>query len=127
MNKKLRLLFLSLLAVLMSTTTYAGQKFTYTFNGGSATSNPAGYFSYDTSGKWNFNAKYTGCEYDGKSYSNGLKMEGSTKIMFTSTTISTVTIVQSTWSANTIVFDGTELAIADAEQGTGCRGKGRCC
>ena len=121
MNKKLRLLFLSLLAVLMSTTTYAGQKFTYTFNGGSATSNPAGYFSYDTSGKWNFNAKYTGCEYDGKSYSNGLKMEGSTKIMFTSTTISTVTIVQSTWSANTIVFDGTELAIADAEQGTGCR------
>ncbi len=121
MNKKLRFLLFSLFAVFMSAASFAGDKFTYTLSGGKATSNPEGYFTYDTSGKFSFNAKFTGAEYDGVSYSNGLKMEGSTKIMFTSTATSTVIIVQSTWSDKTIKFDGTELAVADAEAGTGCR------
>ena len=48
-------------------------------------------------------------------------MESTTKILFTTTEESTVTIVQSTWSDNTINFDGAELAIASAADGTGCR------
>ena len=99
---------LSLLAflVLMVSNATAGEVFTYTFTGGKATSSPSGFFSYDSSGKFSFNSKFKDCEYDGESYSNGLKMEGSTKILFTTTEISTVTILQSNWSANTIKLDG---------------------
>ncbi len=100
---------------------HAGDVFTFTFNGGKATSEPAGYFSFDPNGKSNFNSKFKDCEYDGVKYSNGLKMEGSTKILFTTTVESIVTIVQSNWSANTIALDGEELAIADAEECTGGR------
>ena len=118
MKKLFTLLTLMLMAV---SATWVGDVFTYTFNGGKATSNPAGFFSHDANGKFSFNAKFTGCTYDGNSYSNGLKMEGSTKILFTTTVESIVTIVQSDWSENTIKLDGEELAIADAETGTGCR------
>jgi len=113
--------FLSLFALLMLfvTSAVAGSVFTYTLNG-EATSNPEGFFSYDTTGKFNFNAKFTG-EYDGVSYSKGLKMEGTTKILFSTTEESNVTIVQSTWSDNTIKLDDEELAVADAVEGTGCR------
>ena len=121
MNKKLRFLLFSLFAVFMSSASFAGDKFTYNLGAKPGTSTPAGFFSYDTSGKWNFNTKFTGGEYDGITFSQGLKMEGSTKILFTSTATSTVIIVQSTYYANTIKFDGAELAIADAEAGTGCR------
>ena len=103
--------FFSLLALLLFTVTtaWAGETFTYTLSGGKAVSSPSGFFSYDTQGKFNFNTKYTGCTYEGVEYSNGLKMEGSTKILFTTTEAATVTIVQSSWSSNTIKMDGTEL------------------
>ena len=120
MNKKLRFLFLSLLAVLTSVVTYAGDTYTISFNGSNSQST-AGYFSWN-SDKHNFNTKFNGATYAGISFTSGLKMEGATYVNFTSTATSTVIIVQSTWSANTIKFDGTELAIADAVAGTGnCR------
>ena len=77
------------------------------------------YFS--KSGKHNFNSKFNGCTYDGVSYTNGLKMEGDTNLSWTSTAVSTVVIVQSTWSDKTINFDGTALAVADAASITGGR------
>ena len=89
---------------------------------GSESSNPAGYFSHDTSGKFNFNSKYNGATYDGVTFTSGLKMEGSTVVTFSTTAASSiVTIVQSTWSANTIKFDGAELSVSDATAGTGYR------
>ena len=93
-----------------------------TFNLGTknGVSDPEGFFK-SVGEKWNWNNKFSGGEYDGVSFSTGLKMEGSTKIGFTTTYASTVTIVQSTWSANTITLDGSELAVADATDGTGCR------
>ena len=48
-------------------------------------------------------------------------MESATAIDFTTTAVSKVTIVQSTWSTNTIKLDDVELAVADAVEGTGCR------
>ncbi len=118
MKKILSLLCLFMLAI---SSAWAGEVFTFTFTGGKATSVPSEFFTHDTSGKWSFNSKFTGCEYDGVSYSNGLKMEGSTKILFTTTEVSTVTIVQSDWSSNTIKLDGEELAVADATECTGGR------
>lgn len=82
----------------------------------------SGNTSYFTnSSKHNFNAKFTGCTYDGTSFTSGLKMEGETTISFTNTNTATVTIVQSTWSDKTIKFDGTELTVGDAETITGGR------
>ena len=126
MKKILSLLCLLMLAM---TSAWAGDVFTYTFNGGKETSTPSEFFTHDASGKWSFNTKFTGCEYDGQSYSNGLKMEGSTKILFTTTETSTVTIVQSDWESSsvahgtpkTIKLDDVELAVADAETCTGGR------
>ena len=77
-------------------------------------------FSWN-SDKHNFNAKFTGATYDGITYTSGLKMESTTKVTFTSAAKADVTIVQSTWSDKTIKFDDTELAVADAETGTGYR------
>ena len=48
-------------------------------------------------------------------------MESTTRIGFTTAFVSRVTIVQSTWSANTIKLDDIELAVASAVEGTGCR------
>ena len=78
------------------------------------------FFTYNSS-KHNFNSKFNGCTYDGVSYTNGLKMEGATQVGWTSTSTATVTIVVSTWSANTIKFDGSELDNKDAEEITGGR------
>ena len=104
----------------------AGDIFIITFNGANAeTKNgetvDAGTFFSWNSAKHNFNSKFNGCTYDGVSYTSGLKMEGATSVSWTSTAEATVTIVQSTWSANTIKLDGTELAVADAEAITGGR------
>jgi hypothetical protein len=73
-----------------------------------------GYFSFGE--KHNFNSKFS-CTYSGVSYSKGLKMEGTTKVAFTtsSSTVSSVNIVQSTWSDFTIKFDDTELNVESAE------------
>ena len=118
---------LSLMALLLLTvaTAWAG---TATFNLGAApgTMSPANFFTHGDgtdAQKWNFNSKYNGGEYDGITFSNGLKMEGSTFINFTTNQVSTVTIVKAT-SANdskTIKFDGNELAINAAVAGTGCQ------
>ena len=110
--------------MVMCTTAWAGEVATFNLGAKPGTSTPAGFFTHEAAsaaGKWNWNSKFTGAEYDGMSFSQGLKMEGATAINFTTTEVSTVTIVQSTWSANTIKFDDTELAIADAADGTGCR------
>ena len=89
----------------------------------SGVSDPEGFFTHDTEGKWNFNSKYGGGEYDGTSYTMGLKMEASTSIYFTTTETTVVTIVQSTTynEGSTIKFDGEELPLASATAGTGCR------
>ena len=110
-----------MLAMLMLVLQYsmAGEA-TLTLNG-SAESNPKDFFTHDPSGKFNFNNKFTGATYDGIDFTSGLKFEGTTKVMFTTDKVSTVTIVQSTQSNNTIKLDGTELAVADAVAGTGCR------
>ena len=91
-----------------------GEDKTYTvsFNGVDAQSEE-GYFTFG-SGKHNFNSKFTG-KYNGTAYSQGLKMEGSTVIDFTTTApTSTVLIVQSTWSEHTLKLDGTELSVGSA-------------
>ena len=84
---------------------------------GSVDSDPEGFFTCAGS----FNSKFNGAEYAGTNFTKGLKMDSSGKVTFTTTKVSTVTIVQSTWSANTIKLDDTELAVADAVAGTGCR------
>ena len=112
---------LSLLALMMLTMTsaWAGEA-TFDLGTKNGVSTPEGFFK-SVGEKWNWNNKFSGAEYDGISFSQGLKMEGSTKIGFTTTAVSTVTIVQSTWSAATITLDDAELAVDGATDGTGCR------
>ena len=103
---------------------------TYTLNG-SEVSDPEGYFTHDTSdgAKFSFNNKFKDASYDGITFTKGLKMEGSTKVMFTTSNKANITIVQSDWESNdvvhgtpkTIKFDGTEQDVATAATGTGCR------
>lgn len=112
---------LSLMALLLLTVTTAwADTATVSYNN-SEVSDPEGFFTHDANGKFNFHSKFTGAEYDGINFTYGLKMEGSTKILFTTTEESTVTIVQSTVSSNTIKFDGNALSVDDAAEGTGCR------
>ncbi len=119
MNNKLRLFLLTLLTVFVSGASFAGDTYSISFNG--KNEGDTNFFSWNTS-KHNFNTKFKNAEYAGITFNSGLKMEGATNVSFKSTATSTVTIVQSTWSANTIKFDGTELAVADAVAGTGsCR------
>ncbi len=107
-------------------TAWAGDVFTDTFTGGKATSNPAGFFTHSST--FSFNAKFADAEYDGNSYTNGLKMESATMISFTTSAKSTITIVESDWESKTVAhgtpknikLDGNVLAIADAEKGTNC-------
>ena len=103
-------------------TTNATWALTATFNLGvkNGISVPEGYFK-SVGEKFNWNNKFNGGEYDGISFSQGLKMEADTKIGFTTEDVSVVTIVQSTFSDATIKFDGEELPIETAEAGTGCR------
>ena len=110
--------------MLAMTSVWAGEVATFNLSKSPGTSTPEGFFTHEAAsaaGKWNWNSKFNGAEYDGMSFSQGLKMEGATAIDFTTPEVSTVTIVQSTWSSNTIKLDGTELAITDAADGTGCR------
>ncbi len=100
-----------------------GETKTYTvkFNGDDVQSQN-GFFSFgDSNNKHSFNGKFTGT-YDGMEYTQGLKMESSTLIQFTTTGTSTVIIVQSTWSANTLKFDGTELDVTTAATPDGSEG-----
>ena len=84
---------------------------TVAFNGSDIESE-AGYFTYGD-GKHNFNTKFTG-KYNGLEFSQGLKMEGTTLIKFTTAAKATVIIVQSTWSDHTLKFDNTELPLSTA-------------
>lgn len=123
---KKSLLYSILLYVLMLATmpAWAGEVATFNLSKSPGTSTPDGFFTHEeasAAGKWNWNSKYNGAEYDGISFSQGLKMEGATAINFTTTTVSTVTIVQSTWSANTIKLDDVVLDVESAVNGTGCR------
>ena len=92
---------------------------TVSFNGTDLESE-AGYFSYGD-GKHNFNSKFTG-KYNGMEFSQGLKMEGSTLVKFTTTAKAAVTVVQSTWSDNTLKFDNTELSLSTASTPDGSEG-----
>lgn len=111
-------LFTLLTLLLCAVAGVNAETYKITFNGKNG--GDTDYFSWNTS-KHNFNSKFNGCTYDGVSYTSGLKMEGATSVSWTSTAEATVTIVQSTWSANTIKLDGKELAVADAETITGGR------
>ena len=110
----------TMLAMLMLVLQYsmAGEA-TLTLNG-SAESDPEGFFTW----AGDFNSKFNGAEYAGNTFNSGLKMNSSGNVTFTTTKVSTVTIVQSTWLKNnvqqTIKFDGNELSIANATAGTGC-------
>ena len=98
-------------------------KYTVSFNGNDIQSE-AYYFSFGTTtNNHNFNNKFTGCTYEGTTYTSGLKMEATTLISWTSAGTGTtkVTIVQSDWSANTIKFDSTPLDINAAKIITGGR------
>ena len=123
--KKLLSLFVLLVAIV--TGAKADDVYKYQLNGankeiinGTVTEGDMTYFSYNSS-KHNFNTKFKDCTYDGVAYTSGLKMEGATNLSWTSTAVSTVVIVQSTWSSKTIKFDDTELAVADAASITGGR------
>ncbi len=75
---------------------------------GTQLEDPSTFFTYN-SAKHNFNTKFKGCSYAGIDFTKGLKMEGATLIQWTATADAKVTILQSSWSANTIKFDGEEL------------------
>ena len=92
---------------------------TIMFNGSDVESE-SGYFSFGD-GKHNFNAKFQG-KYDNVNYTQGLKMEGSTLVQFTTKAPATVVIVQSTWSDHTLKFDNQELTLASASAPDGSEG-----
>jgi hypothetical protein len=88
-----------------------------------------GYFSFGD-GKHSFNSKFTG-KYNDVDFTQGLKMEGTTLVQFTTTApTSTIIIVQSDWESNevahgtpkTIKFDGTELDVSTAAKPEGSEG-----
>jgi len=112
-----KFLLLSLLMLVGAGSAFA-ETYKISYNG-SDSATPSGFFTHE--GSHNFNAKFKDATYDGVNYTSGLKMESATVIKFSTTGASVVTIVQSTWSEKTLKLDGTELAIADATAGTGCR------
>ena len=98
-----------------------GEEFTVTFNGSDVQS-VDDYFTFGTSdNKHNFNSKFQG-SYNGTTFNQGLKMESTTLVAFTTTATSTITIVQSTWSDKTLALDGAELSIASATTPEGSEG-----
>lgn len=75
-----------------------------------------------------YNTKFKDATYDGIEFTSGLKMESNTIISFTTTSISTVTIVQSNWekkensievygTPNPIQFDESALTVPSATSG----------
>ena len=95
MKKILSLLWLLMLAM---TSAWAGEVATFDLSKSPGVSTPEGFFTHEAAsaaGKWNWNNKFKGAEYDGMSFSQGLKMEGATAIDFSTDYVSTVTIVQS--------------------------------
>ena len=81
---------------------------------GTTLEDPSVFFAYN-SAKHNFNNKFKGCSYAGVDFTKGLKMEGATLVQWTATADAKVTILQSSWSENTILFDGEALDQSTAE------------
>ncbi len=96
-----------------------GKTYTVAFNA-TETQSEEGYFTYGD-GKHNLNGKFTGT-YNGTTFTQGLKMEGSTLVQFTTKATATVIIAQSTWSEHTIKFDDTELDLSSATTPTDSEG-----
>ena len=113
MKKLFTLLALMLCYVCM---VVAGEVYSVSFNGSKTSQSSDGYFTVTCSGI-NYNTKFAGT-YNGIEFTTGLKMQSATCIAFTSTATSTLTIVQSTWSANTLTLDGVEIPLADAVENT---------
>ena len=111
-------ILLLLVGFISSLCIWADTTYTISFNGSDSQST-AGYFS--KSGNQKFNSKFNGATYAGITFTSGLKMESTTLVGFTNANTATVVIVQSTWSDNTIKFDGTELAVTSATEETGYR------
>ena len=120
---KRKLLSILALALFSVGSAWAGDIYKISFNNGKDTESKNGesvttsYFS--NSGKHNFNTKFKGCSYDGEDFTQGLKMEGTTTVSWTSTATATVTIVQSNYGPKTVKFDGEELALTDDKSITG--------
>ena len=76
-----------------------------------------------TSGAINYNPKFKDASYDGINFTSGLKMESNVTISFTTSSISTVTIVQSSLIVNgsqhTITWNGTAQIVPASESGSG--------
>ena len=96
-----------------------GKTYTVAFNA-TETQSEEGYFTFGD-GKHNLNSKFTGT-YNGTTFTQGLKMEGTTLIQFTTKATATVIIAQSTWSEHTIKFDDTELDLSSATTPTDSEG-----
>ena len=69
---------------------------------------------YSFTGNHNFDDKFLGCTFDNIKFTQGLKMESSTVISFETTGVNTITIVQSDWSDNTLLFDDVTLPLASS-------------
>ena len=93
-------------------------KVSVSFNGSDRQSK-TGYFSF--TGIPEFSEAYLGCTFDNIRFAKGLRMQGDTKITFTNERLCTVTIVQSTATNGTLLFDGNELALESAAPITGAR------
>ena len=78
-----------------------------------------GYFSF--TGSHEISEAYLGCTFDNIRFAQGLRMQDDTQIAFTNERLCTVTIVQSTATNGTLLFDGNELALESAAPITGAR------
>lgn len=112
---------MTLFMLTLSTWAAKGDIYELIFNGsnvvrlnGTALEDPSVFFTYNKD-KHNFNTKFKDCSYAGIDFTKGLKMEGATLVQWTATAESKVTILQSSWSDNTILFDGEALDINTAE------------
>lgn len=110
-----KLLTLVMLMVLSVGYAWAGDIFTLSLNGSAVQTRSDGQSGNFFTVAGSYNTRYAGCTYDGVEYTNGLKLDSSGKVTFTTTTKSTVTIVQSlsAKSENRPKFDATTLALAD--------------
>lgn len=112
---------MTLFMLTLSTWAAKGDIYELIFNGsnvvrlnGTELEDPSVFFTYN-SAKHNFNTKFKGCSYAGVDFTKGLKMEGATLVQWTSTADAKVTILQSSWSDKTLLFDGEALDQTTAE------------
>ncbi|MBQ7869064.1 MAG: chitobiase/beta-hexosaminidase C-terminal domain-containing protein [Prevotella sp.] len=107
-----KLFTLMMLMVLSVGYAWAGDIFTWYFNDQKQeVQSVANFFTHPADGKFNYNTNYGGT-YKDVTCAGGLKLEGTTKLQFTTTSTSKITIVQSLKKnpANCPKFDGTILS-----------------